>query len=478
MVVGFAVAARGEVTLPHVFSSNMVLQRDRPVPVWGWAQPGEKVTVEFGQQEKWATADASGAWSVRLGALAASADPANLTIAGSNRLVLTNVLVGEVWLCSGQSNMEKPIGEQRSQKPTRNWQAELQSGDQFPLIRLFKVEKKMSPEPLRDVTGAWSACSSNALERMKFSAVAYFFARDVQREIRVPIGLIESAWGGTRIEPWTPPAGFAAVPKVAHLLQPLDANQKLSNTVPAVLYNGMIAPLVPFAFRGALWYQGESNCMDQPDGMIYADKMEALIRGWRTVWGQGDFPFYYVQLAPYHYYYERQPPRVPRPDALPEIWEAQTAALRVKDTGMVVITDLVEDLKDIHPTQKLEVGQRLARLALARTYGKQALEWSGPTYRKLSIKGSQAVVSFSHAEGGLVSKNGQAPTWFTVAGADGEFVPADAVIQDDTVVVSSSAVPAPAAVRFAWHEAAQPNLFNRAGLPAAPFRTDAPPAAP
>jgi sialate O-acetylesterase len=462
------------VTLPRIFGDNMVLQRERPLPLWGWAAPGEKVTVQFAGQEKSATADSQGRWQVRLKASPASAVPADLTIIGANRIVLTNILVGDVWFCSGQSNMEKPIGEQRGQKPTKNYQEELASGDLYPNIRLFKVEKVLAPTPTNDVKGAWNVCSSNALEQTKFSAVAYFYGREIHKELNIPIGLVESSWGGTRIEPWTPPAGFQAVSKLADFAKPATGTNKLVNTTPSAIYNGMVAPVVPFAIRGALWYQGESNCMDQHDAAIYTDKMEALIKGWRAVWNQGDFPFYYVQLAPFHYYYEIAKPRVLVPDALPLIWEAQTDALRIHNTGMVVITDLVDNLKDIHPTQKVEVGRRLALVALAKEYGRKSFVCSGPTFNKMKIRNGKAVLSFDNLGGGLAGKDGQPLTWFTIAGADSKFVSADAAIEGNTVVVSSAAVPEPKAVRFAWHEAAQPNLFNRAGLPAVPFRTDKP----
>ncbi len=246
---------------------------------------------------------------------------------------------------------------------------------------------------------------------------------------------------------------------------------KLDNRIPTALYNAMIAPLAPFALRGALWYQGESNIIDTPDGPIYADKMRALIEGWRKVWGQGNFPFYYVQLAPFTYFSDREKPRADTPERLAEMWEAQAGALRIPKTGMIVTTDLVDNVKDIHPVNKQDIGKRLARLALAKDYGRKDVVWSGPVYRKAKFEPGRAVLSFDHADGGLVSKDGQPLTWFTIAGSDGQFVAANAVIEGRTVVVSSPEVPEPKAVRFAWHEKAMPNLFNTAGLPARPFRT-------
>ena len=468
------ISSPAAISLPHVLGDNMVLQRGQPVPVWGWAAGGERVTVEFAGQKKSATADDTGHWQVKLRSLKASAQPANMKISGANQITLTNILVGEVWLCSGQSNMEKPIGTQPGQKPTQNYLQELAAGN-CPQIRLFRVEPKMSLEPVKDVNSSWYACSSNSLEETKFSAVGYFFAREIQKELNVPIGLVESSWGGTRIEPWTPPVGFESVPKLADLAHPQPATNRLGNTRPMVIYNAMIAPLVPFAVRGALWYQGESNCMgDHPDGEIYTDKMAALINGWRTVWAQNKLPFYYVEIAPFHYF-QAANPRVPTAEVLPEFWEAQTHALRIPDTGMAVITDLVENLNDIHPTQKKEVGRRLALIALTKTYGQRQVVCDGPRFKAVKFAKGKAVVSFNHADGGLVSKNREPLTWFTLAGADGEFVQAETKIEGSTVIVSAAGVAEPRAVRFAWDEAAQPNLFNGAGLPANPFRTDAPP---
>ena len=466
--------ATAAVTLPAVLNQNMVLQRGQPVPVWGWAAPGEKVSVEFAGQKKSAKTDAAGRWEVRLGKLTTSATPAAMTITGSDTVTLTNILVGEVWLCSGQSNMEKPIGSKPGQKPVPNHQQELATGDAYPNIRLFKADRVIASEPMSDVKGTWAVCSSNSLEGIKFSAAAFFFAREICNELNVPIGLVQSAWGGTRIEPWTPPAGFEQVPAVADLAKFSAGTNKLDNKMPGAIYNAMIAPLKPFAMRGALWYQGESNCMDVNDGATYADKFEALIKGWRKVWGQGDFAFYYVQLAPYNYFSNRDKPRVNSPEELPRIWEAQSRCLRLPNTGMAVITDTVDDTRDIHPTNKQDVGRRLALIALNKSYGKKEVACTGPVFRAMKIKGGEAVLSFEGVGSGLHVKDSQELNSFTIAGADGKFVAAVAQIEGETVVVSSSEVAEPKAVRFGWHELAQPNFFNEAGLPASPFRTDDP----
>jgi sialate O-acetylesterase len=460
-------------SLPAVFGDNMVLQQKQRVPVWGWSQPGTEVTVKFAGQVKHARAGADGRWEASLKPLTASSRPADLVIEAGETRTFTNILVGEVWLCSGQSNMEKPLGKQSGQKPVFNADQELAAGD-FPEIRLFKVEKFIAADPQKDfkaVTG-WRRCNSNSLETIKFSAAGYFFGREIHSRLKVPVGLVESSWGGTRIEPWTPPAGFAMVRSLKDLAAPLSRTNKLSSTTRTAIYNAMIAPLARFAIRGALWYQGESNCMGkEPDGAIYTDKMEALVGGWRKVWGEGAFPFYYVQIAPFKYY-SGNTKRVPSPDTLPEFREAQTRAQRIKNTGMIVTTDLVDDLKDIHPRNKQDVGKRLALLALNRTYGQKDVVCTGPTFKKMKVKGTRVILTFDDAAGGLVSKDNQRLTWFTIAGADGKFVAADALITNNTVAVSSPDVAQPVAVRFAWSEIAQPNLFNGASLPAVPFRTD------
>jgi sialate O-acetylesterase len=470
-----AAAIPAALQLPSVFGDNMVLQQNQRVPVWGWAKPRTEVTVKFAGQVKQAKAGTDGRWEVRLSALKASSQPADLVIEAGETRTLTNVLVGEVWFCSGQSNMEKPLGKQPGQKPCLNYEQELATSD-YPEIRLFKAHTALATVPQKDVTkpSGWRPCNSNSLEAIKFSAAAYFFGRDIQKELKVPIGLVEAAWGGTRIEPWTPPLGFKMVRSLAALDVPLVVTNKLTNTMPTAIYNAMVAPLAHFAIRGVLWYQGESNCMGpQPDGAIYTDKMEALIRSWREIWDEGDFPFYYVQVAPFKYFSSKRKYAVST-DALPELWEAQTRALRIKNTGMIVTTDLADNVGDIHPRNKQDVGKRLALLALNKTYGRNDIVCTGPMFKKMKIQGDKAVLTFDDVGGGLVSKDGQPLTWFTIAGADGKFVPAEAMITNNTVVVSSPEVAQPMVVRFAWSEVAQPNLFNQSGLPAVPFRTDGP----
>ncbi len=456
--------------LPAIFGDNMVLQQNQPVPVWGEASPGASVTVTFAGQTKSTQADAQGKWRVKLGPLKASFTPQTLVIRAGATRTFTNILVGEVWLASGQSNMEKPIGKQPGQKPTFNAESELAAAN-YPGLRLFKVDKMLAAQPQANLGKfqPWQECNSNSLDTIKFSAAAYFFGRDLHTNLHVPVGLIESSWGGTRIEPWTPPAGFAAVPTLRQLASLNLSSNKVSSTTPIALYNAMIAPIAGFAMKGALWYQGESNCGETN----YDLKMAALIGGWRQVWNEGDFPFYFVQIAPFKYHGGKTV-RTPTAETLPEFWALQSKAARhIKNTGMVVTTDLVDDLNDIHPRNKMEVGRRLALLAREKTYGEKVVS-SGPTFKSLKISGNRAVLSFNHVAGALGSPDAQPLTWFTIAGADGQFVPAEAVVVGDKLQVTAAGVDHPVAVRFAWDELAQPDFINAAGLPAEPFSTQVP----
>ncbi|HWD92610.1 MAG TPA: sialate O-acetylesterase [Verrucomicrobiae bacterium] len=461
--------------LPAVFGDNMVLQQQQPVPVWGWSAPHADVTVKFAGQSKSTRANAQGLWRVTLAKLSASFTPQSLVIESGGTKVFTNILVGEVWVCSGQSNMEKPIDGRPGWKPNFNSTQELASAT-FPAIRLFKVEQTLSHEPLSDFKKfqAWRSCDSNALQTVNFSAAAYFFGREIHTNLNVPAGLIESSWGGTRIEPWTPPVGFESVHSLEKFGIPVAKSTAVHSTTPMAIYNAMIAPMAGFAIRGALWYQGESNCSgaaNESDYLTYADKMEALVGGWRKVWNEGDFPFYFVQIAPYRYYGRDK--ATPSPERLPEFWAIQSRAERaIKNTGMVVTTDLVDDLNDIHPRNKQDVGHRLALLARNRTYGEKDVVASGPIFQEMKIEGNKAILTFENADGGLMSHDGQPLTWFGIAGPDGKFVEGDATIAGDTVVVSSIEVDKPQAVRFAWRETAQPNFCNKAGLPAEPFNTE------
>ena len=488
------------VKLPSVFSDHMVLQRDKPVPVWGWADPGEAVTVRLGTgAESKATADASGRWQVALAAVPAGG-PFRLEVKASNTLVVEDVLVGEVWICSGQSNMEWSV------RASANAKDEIAAAT-HPRIRHVKFPRKPESQPQQDQQVNWQVCSPETAG--EFTAAGYFFARTLLTELDVPIGLINTSWGGTRIEPWTPPIGFDGVPALADIAaavnlatpgtpahrekteayvkateawttnaraamaagKPLAAPEPFpdglrgmadrpgANAQPTTLFNGMVAPIIGYGIRGAIWYQGESN---HTEGMLYADKKRALVEGWRKLWNQGEFPFYFVQIAPFEYGAED-------PSVLPVFWEAQAACLKIPNTAMAVIHD-VGNTKNIHPTDKQTVGKRLAHIALARDYGKKDLVHSGPVFKSIEPTGSKLRLTFDSCGSGLTTRDGKAPDHFEIRQADGAFTKADAVIDGHSIVLSATGVEPPVGVRFAWHKLASPNLMNKEGWPAACFR--------
>jgi sialate O-acetylesterase len=445
LVVMGVFEVRADVTLPKVLSNHMVLQRDRPLPIWGWADPDEQVTVQLDDATATAKADAQGNWKVMLPAVKADGKAHTLTVAGKNKIELADILIGDVWIGSGQSNMEFSVAGSIGGK-------EAIAAADCPQLRLLHVEKVQASQPAKDIvvfTGArrvkdqpppppatgpaWKVCSPQTVPN--FSAVLYYFGQRLHKEINVPVGLINSSWGGSGIEPWT-----------------------VSGEKGGGMYNAMIAPLKPFAICGAIWYQGESNV---GNGFAYADKMKALIEGWRKAW-DCDFPFYFVQIAPFSGYKTNLSP----------LWEAQVASLKIPGTGMAVTTDLVENIKDIHPRQKFEVGNRLALWALAKDYGKQDLVYSGPLYKSMKVEGSKIRLSFAHVGGGLKSRDGKPLAEFEVAGADDKFIPAEATIDGATVVVQAQEVTAPTQARFGWRNEANPNLINAEGLPASPFQSN------
>lgn len=454
--------ARADVKLPKVLASNMVLQQKQAIPIWETADAGEEVTVSIGNNKATAKAGDDGKWSVKLNEMTAGGSPVEVVIKGKNEIKLTNVLIGEVWVASGQSNMEWSVAASANPKE------EIEAA-KHPNIRLFHVRKTPAVVPQEVVLDRdWSECSPQTISN--FSAVAYYFGRHLQKELNVPIGLINTSWGGTAIEPWTPIAGFESVESLKPIAEQVKAQQakpegaKAGPGGPSHLYNGMVHHLVPFGIRGAIWYQGESN---RGQGVTYEQRMHALINGWRSVWGQGDFPFLFVQLAPYKYV---KPPMTDPNHLLPQIWEAQTKVLAMKNTGMAVTTDIT-NLDDIHPKNKQDVGKRLALWALAKTYGKSDLVYSGPLYKSMKVEGNKIRIEFDHVGGGLKSRDDKPLSWFTIAGKEGDFVEGTAVIDGNSVVVSSDKVAEPAAVRFGWDQIAEPNLMNAAGLPAGPFRT-------
>jgi sialate O-acetylesterase len=457
--------SNAQVVLPKVLGNNMVLQRNAPVPVWGTAQPGEKVTVKFNKQTKAAVTDVSGKWLIRLDPMQASAKPATLVISGTNTIKLENILVGEVWLCSGQSNMAYEMRKNsKVKKPdtsTANSPVDELECAHNPQIRIFLTTQKNLLKP-DSIHSGWSVAEDSALRA--FSAAGYFFAKNLQHDLKVPVGIISSAVSGSRIEPWAPQEAFDVIPY-------FKANNIKIESDPGKFYAKMIEPVAPFALKGFLWYQGESNCF-LGETISYTYKMEALINNWRKVWGDKTLPFYYVQIAPY-YYSKGKGPVAYTPFTEPELREAQTAALQIPHTGMIITTDLNDDLKNIHPPFKWEIGRRLELQALANTY-KQPVVFSGPVYKSMKVSGSKIILEFDHAGAGLTSYDGRPLTDFTIAGTDGNFVAATAIINGNTIEVSANSLSNPVAARFAWSESAQPNFYNKDGLPAAPFRTDNP----
>jgi len=498
--VGTALA---EIRLPAVISDHMVLQAGKPAGVWGWADAGEKVNVELGGKTAQTTAGSDGKWALKL-ELPTGEGPYEMVVAGANTVKVQDVLVGEVWVCSGQSNMEWRVA-----------QSERVQGDvaaaQFPKIRHFTVEKAVAATPQEDVKGKWVVCAPETVSG--FTAVGYFFGLELHCNLKAPVGLVSTNWGGTVAEAWTSRKALDAQPSLKAMVERYDGQAagfdeakaqeafkkaeaawkeqaekakaegkpeprrpQLARSVasgpnfPANLYNGMVAPLLRFSIRGAIWYQGESNVSR---AVQYRTLFPAMISNWRADFGQGDFPFHFVQLAPFGYN-RNNPNADKRPCA--ELWEAQLMTLRsVPNTGMAVTTD-IGNVQDIHPKNKQEVGRRLALWSLAQDYGRKDLVYSGPLYKAVKVEGSKMRVSFDHAKG-LKARDGQALSHFTISGADQNFVPAEARVEGGSLVVSSSAVAAPVAVRFAWSEDSEPNFVNEAGLPASPFRTDDFPAA-
>ncbi len=487
-------AALADIKLPAVISDNMVLQGNKKVSIWGWAEPGEEVMVSVSwHRMKWAvTADKDGKWMFKMNS-PKMGGPYEMTISGKNTITLKNIMVGEVWVCSGQSNMQMSV------KSSANAEQEIAAAD-YPNIRLFTVERKVAEQPQSDCVGNWTLCSPQTVPG--FSAVAYYFGRELHEELDVPIGLIHTSWGGTPAEAWTRREVLEKEADAAPILERYDDavakypqameehKQKVEEWKkavekakaeggeiprrpyaplgpghphsPAGLYNAMIAPLIPYGIGGAIWYQGESNASR---AYQYRKLFPAMIQNWRKDWGQDKFSFLFVQLANF-----RAVNPQPSESDWAELREAQLMTLALPNTGMAVIIDIGE-ADDIHPKNKQDVGKRLALWALAKSYGKE-LVYSGPIYKSMKIEGDRAILYFDHVGGGFVAGPDEPLKGFAIAGADRKFVWADAKIDGDSVVVSSDEVPAPVAVRYAWADNPVCNLYNEEGLPASPFRTD------
>jgi sialate O-acetylesterase len=535
----------GDVKLPAIFGDHMVLQRDAKVPVWGSADAGEAVTVTAGNAKAQATAGADGKWTATLEGLKASDQPIDITVAGKNTITLHDVLVGDVWVCSGQSNMEFQLGGGKAYGfgGAHNSEEEIPKAD-HPTLRLFIVKKKVAFDPQTDCGGEWKLCVPDSAGH--FSAVGYFFGRDIQEDQKVPVGMIGTYWGGTPAEAWTSLEALKAVPDLAPAAKRFEDTKanldslketyeketlpkwqeadnewktkvlapykvKLENwnifvaktggenapakpellqqeprrpaapdnnpNLPTVLTNGMIAPIVPYAIKGAIWYQGESNA---GQAKLYQTLFPTMITDWRTRWAEGDFPFIWVQLANYQ---ARGNQPTQSPDGWPGLREAQSMTLKLPNTGEAVIIDIGQ-ANDIHPKDKLDVGHRLSLAARHVAYGED-LVYSGPTYDSMKVEGDKIRISFKNIGAGLTiaanpsTQPGVPPAepaselkGFSIAGADQKFVWATATIDGDSVVVSSPDVKEPQAVRYGWANNPEVNLYNKDGLPASPFRTD------
>ncbi|HWE01046.1 MAG TPA: sialate O-acetylesterase [Tepidisphaeraceae bacterium] len=506
--------ARADVTLPAIFSDHMVLQQGTAVPVWGGADAGEEVTVTFAQQKQTAKADDKGHWIVKLANLPASDKASELIVSGKNKIEFKDVLVGEVWVCSGQSNMEFQV------RSTKDHDKEI-AGAEHPNIRLFSVPKNVTYEPQSDVKklhspqeAIWEECTPATVP--SFSAVGYFFGRGLHEELKIPVGLIHSSWGGTVAEAWTESSHLEAEPDLAPMLKrnkdveavyrqqlakweaevaenkaavafnaaqkaaqpgdpapqlrevrklpqrPQDPGQNPNQA--SVLYNGMIAPIVPFAIKGAIWYQGESNA---DRAYQYRKLLPTMIKSWRDAWNEPELDFYIVSLANF-----TAAPKEPGESNWAELREAQAMTAALPHNGQALAIDLADadNPGNIHPKDKQSVGHRLALVALARSYGK-AIDYAGPQYKDSKIAGNKMTLRFQFADG-LTVKGGEPLKGFQIAGEDKKWHWADAKIEGDSVIVSSPDVEKPAAVRYDWANNPEGNLYNKAGLPTTPFRTD------
>ena len=493
LLASIATLAQGEVRLPKLFTSHMVLQRDKPIHIWGWAQVGEPVSASFNGITAATTGDPLGHWSLYLPPQPAGG-PFTLTITGANKLSFDDVLLGDVWFASGQSNMEMPLAGFPGSAVVNNAAQEIANAN-HPTMRLFTVHRKTSNYPLDDFaeTSSWQPCTPETAA--KFSAVAYFFGHDLNTRERVPIGLIDSTWGGTPVASWTSldalssdpslmpvfaaraqmtaqqaemPAIIAnekredAAARAAHRPPPIHTwhNPDSDSWAPAYLFNGMVAPAVPFAIEGVIWYQGESDS-GPARAPLYRQVFATLISDWRKQWREGNFPFLFVQIANFD---------AKGSENWPLIREAQRRTLRLRDTAMAVTVD-IGDPNNIHPANKQTVGTRLALAARALAYGEN-IEYSGPLFQQTSTENNAMRVWFDHLAGGLSAKGGATLEGFEIAAADHRFLPATARVDGSSVLVSNPQVTRPAFVRFGWADAPVVNLYNSLGLPASPFTSE------
>jgi sialate O-acetylesterase len=457
----WSISGMSQVTLPPFFNCNMVLQKGIEIPVWGWASKGEKVTVTLEKNSVSVRTGKNGKWRVNLPKMDYGG-PYKMTVKGKNFRTIENIMIGEVWVCSGQSNMAFKVST------TKNATTEIAAAN-YPDIRFFEVKRRVSKEPKDNLEdGEWWACTPQSVS--DFSAVGYFFGRNLYEHLKVPIGLIHTSWGGTNAETWTSAETISKDPDFSEMLEKLknvdmNATKVNPNNYPTLLYNGMINPLIPYGIRGVIWYQGESNASRAQQ---YKRVFPNMIKDWRTKWNQGNFPFLFVQLANF-----KKPVAEPAESDWAELREAQTQTLQLENTGMATIID-AGDADNIHPTDKQVVGYRLSLAARKVAYG-ETLVYTGPTFKEMKIDKNNIYIRFDHTGTGLkvTDKYGYI-NGFTIATRDGNFKWAKAtIINENTVLVTSKAVENPSAVRYGWADNPDDlNLYNTDGLPANPFRTD------
>jgi sialate O-acetylesterase len=449
--------ARADVKLPAIFGDNMVLQQQSQVAVWGWAKPNASVSVTGSWSRKTysARSDIKGFWRVRIETPAAGFTPYTLTVSDGKAVTLHNILIGEVWVCSGQSNMEMPMKGYRNEPIEGGPEAIALSTNNG--IRCFTVTKASKAAPQDDCTGAWAI--ANPQTTPDFTATGYFFGRLLSQSLNVPVGLIHTSWGGSRIEAWMTPNSLKDIPGKS--IPATDADIKDPVSPPTVLFNGMIHPILGYGIRGAVWYQGESN-RDEP--ALYVKMFDAMVREWRSLWGMGDFPFYYCQIAPYYYN-----------DGFHSgyLREAQSKGIvTTPNTGMAVLMD-AESVYSIHPPKKRDAGERMALWALAKTYGMEKMHYRSPEVKSLAIEGRVAVLTFDLNDSPGLTTYGKEILNFRIAGSDKRFTSAKAAYSGNKVYVFSPSVPNPVAVRYCWDDTSGTELFTVEGnLPISSFRTD------
>jgi sialate O-acetylesterase len=445
-----AACASADVKLPAIFSDGAVLQRGAPIPVWGWASPGETVTARLAGQTRVALTTPDGRWRVTFAALKATPDPVTMSVSGTNRIEIRNVRVGEVWVCSGQSNMQWTV--RQSEDAVRFIRDAIDAD-----VRMFTVERRAADSPQADCIGKWEEATPATVPN--FSAVGYHFALNLRKALGVPIGMINTSFGGTPAEAWTPESALSSSPTLSSLLANRSDPRVAAQNRSCGLWNAMVFPIVPYRIRGAVWYQGESNVGRAEQ---YRALFPAMIGAWRKAWAQGDFPFYFVQIAPFRYGNAEA-------RSAAALREAQRLTMgSCRNTGMAVVSDIAT-VRDIHPPNKHEVGRRLALWALAHDYGSKGLPFSGPLPLKATREGPRVRLTFEHADLGLATRDGKPPSHFEIAGPDGKFLAAEARIEGRSVIVWAGGIDAPAQVRFGYWDDAEPNLANGAGLPASPF---------